>query len=95
MNEPVDPRAGRFDPLVRGARVAVAAAFGLALLGIVVPSPAGPWFATAAIAVVLVAPLARIVWLGTRWFRRGDPRYGWVAVGVLCVVTAGVVLAAV
>ncbi len=95
MTEPIDPRSGRFDPLVKGARLGVAVALVLAVLGIVLPSPVGTALCGAAIAVVLVAPLARVSWLGVRWFRRGDPRFGFVAVGVLCVVATGVVLAAV
>ncbi len=93
MSEPTgapipDPRADRFRPLVIGSKVAMVAATGLALLSMAVPPEAERWIAGAAIVVVLVAPVARILWLANRWFRRGDPRYGWVAIGVLAVVAA-------
>lgn len=83
-----DPRADRFRPLVTGSRIAMIAATALSLLSMTLPDRAETWTAGAAIVIVLVAPLARVIWLANRWFRRGDPRYGWVAVGVLLVVAA-------
>jgi len=64
------------------------AATGLSLLSMVVPGRVEAWTAGAAIVIVLVAPVLRIIWLANRWFRRGDPRFGWVAIGVLGVVVA-------
>jgi hypothetical protein len=89
-----DPRAGRFQPLVTGARMAVGMAFALAVGGMLLPDPVATWCAVAAIAVVMTAPIVRVIWLAARWFRRGDRRFGWVAVGVLGVVSIAVVLAA-
>lgn len=89
----VDPRLDRYLPLVRSTRVAVVVATSLALLSVVVPDPFDRVAAATAISVVLVAPLVRVCWLARRWFRRGDTRYGWVAVGVLCVVAVAVLLA--
>ena len=94
-----DPRAGRFDALVAASRMAMIVAVGnlavaLAVAGSVLPGDAGTWAATAAIVVVIAAPLLRVTWLAARWFRRGDITYAWVAVGVLCVVATAVVLAA-
>ncbi len=89
-----DPRAGRFDALVAASRMAMIVAVALAVAGSVLPGDAGTWAATAAIVVVIAAPLLRVTWLAARWFRRGDITYAWVAVGVLCVVATAVVLAA-
>lgn len=89
-----DPRAGRFQPLVRSSRIAVGVALTLALAGTVIPGSTGDAFDVAAMAVVVIAPLLRVVWLAQRWFRRGDARFGFVAIGVLAVVGAAVALAA-
>ncbi|UDY36429.1 hypothetical protein [Dermatobacter hominis] len=88
-----DPRAGRFEPLILGSRIAVGVALVLAVVGVAAPEPLSDWSAVASIVVVMVAPLLRVGWLAVRWFRRGDRRFGWVAVGVLCVVATAVVLA--
>lgn len=89
-----DPRAGRFRPLVRSSRIAVGVALALALAGTAVPGTTGDRFDTAAVAVVMIAPLLRVGWLAQRWFRRGDTRFGLVALGVLAVVGFAVALAA-
>lgn len=89
-----DPRAGRFQPLVRSSRFAVGVALVLALAGTAVPGSTGDALDAAAIAVVVIAPLLRVAWLAQRWFRRGDPRFGLVALGVLAVVGAAVAVAA-
>ena len=88
-----DPRDGRFETLIVGSRVAVGVALGLALAGLVVPDPLSGGCAVGAIVVVMVAPLLRVGWLAVRWFRRGDRRFGWAAVGVLGVVATAVLLA--
>lgn len=90
-----DPRSGRFQPLIVMSRAAVGLALVLAVVGMTVGGTIGSSAATAAVAVVLIAPLARVVWLAARWFRRGDPRYGAVALGVLAVVAGAAVLAAI
>ncbi|HNA37636.1 MAG TPA: hypothetical protein PLZ72_14910, partial [Microthrixaceae bacterium] len=77
------------------SRAAVGLALVLAVVGMMVGGTIGSSAATAAVAVVLIAPLARVVWLAARWFRRGDPRYGAVALGVLAVVAGAAVLAAI
>ena len=91
---PPDPRAGRF--------TVVARALDLALLLCAVASAVaevaghGPTAraAGAALVVLLVgAPVLRVLWLVARWFRRGDPRYALVGLGVLAVMVAGTLLA--
>jgi hypothetical protein len=47
--------------------------------------------ATAALVVLIGAPLVRVGWLVARWFRLGDVRYGLVALAVLAV--AGIAIA--
>lgn len=88
-----DPRSDRFQTLVTASRVAMVVATVLALASIVAPAPYDGWAAFAAIGVVVVAPVARVLWLAQRWFRRGDPRFGSVAVGVLVVVALAAVMA--
>lgn len=87
------PNPDRFLPVVRAWRIAAGAAVVLAVLGTVLPEPAAEVFGAAAVGVVLISPLLRVAWLAVRWFRRGDPRFGWVGVGVLGVVGLAVVLA--
>jgi hypothetical protein len=70
------------------------AALGLGVLGATLPGRAGTVTATAAVAVVVGIPLARVAWLGVRWLRVGDQRFAAVAVALLAVVGAGVVVAA-
>jgi hypothetical protein len=89
-----DPRAGRFEPLIVGSRIAVGLALGFALGSLFLPEPLTGWCSAAAVAIVMATPLLRVAWLAVRWFRRGDRRFGIVAVGVLLVVGAAVVLAA-
>ncbi len=98
MNEapddlPYDRRLDRFQPVVRGMRVALAAVAVLALGGALGPGDVGWWCAVAAIGVLVAAPLVRVVWLVRRWIRRGDPRFAAVGCGVLAIIAAGVVLA--
>lgn len=89
---PPDPKAGRFTPLAGALRRVLMAVAVLAALGAFLPGAAGRAAAWAAIAVLMATPLARVAWLGRRWFRRGDPRFGWVAVGVLAVVMVAALL---
>ena len=43
------------------------------------------------VAVFVVAPLGRIVWLVVRWQRRGDWRFALVGLGLLAVVATGLI----
>lgn len=47
----------------------------------------------AAIAIVVVAPLARVLFLAVRWFRDGDRRFAFAAAVLLNVVLVGAALA--
>lgn len=89
---PPDPKAGRFEPLAAALRRVLVVVAVLAALGAVVPGTPGRIAAWAAIGVLMATPVVRVAWLGRRWFRRGDPRFGWVAVGVLAVVAVAAIL---
>ncbi|HPU40415.1 MAG TPA: hypothetical protein PLS63_12655 [Microthrixaceae bacterium] len=80
--------------MVRSSRIAVGVALALALAGTAIPGSTGDRLDTAAVAVVVIAPLLRAGWLAQRWFRRGDSTFGFVALGVLAVVGCAVALAA-
>jgi len=90
---PVDPKAGRFDRVVTVLRVATLLVLVLAAVALVVGGEVGRSAAWVALAVLCAVPLLRVAWLAVRWFRRGDPRYGLVACGVLAVVAVGLTLA--
>jgi multisubunit Na+/H+ antiporter MnhB subunit len=71
--------------------VLVTLATSLALLAILLPDGPDTAVATAALVVLIGAPLVRVGWLVARWFRLGDVRYGLVALAVLAV--AGIAIA--
>lgn len=92
---PIDPRLDRYRPLTAGLQRALVGAALLAALAVVLPDPVGAWSGWALVALLVAAPLVRVAWFVRRWFQRGDPRFALVGLGVLLVVVAGVVLAAV
>lgn len=89
-----DPLARRQVRLLRALRAATALAAGLAAAGLAVPDPLGRRLCAAALGVLIAAPLLRVAWLANRWRRRGDPRFAITAVGLLALVGAGPVVAA-
>lgn len=93
MSPPVDPKAHRYDALSRALKAVVWVAAALAAAGLLVPGRAGEALGAALVAVLIAAPLARVVWLVQRWFRRGDPRFGLAGVAVLAIVAIGALLA--
>lgn len=88
---PVDPRFDRFRPLSDALGWALVVVGVLAVAAVLLPSPAGGWAGAALVATLVAVPMARVVWLVARWFRRGDRRYAWVGAGVLGVITVGAV----
>lgn len=90
---PFDPRRGRFDALSRSMTAAMVLASAAAVLGVLLPGRAGELAGLVMVVVLVATPLARVLWLVGRWFRRGDPRYAAVGVGVLAIVAAGALLA--
>lgn len=82
------PLVGRQRRMIIALRVALVLAAALATTGLVLPGEAGRTVAWGFVAVVVVAPVIRTMWLALRWWRRGDPRFAGVAVAVLAVVSA-------
>ena len=93
-HSPFDPRLERFAPLTRSLRGLLVACAALALAALVLPDPVSRWAGLAMFAVLVGAPVARVLWLVQRWFRRGDVRFASVGLGVLAVIASGVLLAA-
>jgi hypothetical protein len=90
---PFDPRAGRFRSLSRGMNVAMVTAAMAAVIGVVAPDPLGFAAGVTMVAVLVAAPLVRVGWFVLRWFRRGDPRFAVVGLGVIVISAAGAGLA--
>ena len=76
-------------------RFAVRLAFGLALIGALELGAISTVTATAAVVIVVGAPLLRVVWLIGRWIQEGDRRFILTGVALLAVVGAGAVLSVV
>lgn len=83
------PRADRQRRLVRYLQVCAATVFGLAAASVVLPGDAGRLAADAMVAVVIGAPVGRVLWLLQRWIRRRDWRFAAAAFGLLLVVALG------
>lgn len=63
-----------------------------AVLGDVLHGTAGRTAELVLLATLVVVPVVRVLWFVVRWFRRGDPKFAMVGIGVLVVMAAGVVL---
>jgi hypothetical protein len=81
------PLVGRQRHLIVALRWSLAITGILALAGVVLAGRAGEIAATMFLVVLIAIPIIRVIWLGIRWVRRGDPRYALVS-GVLLVVIA-------
>lgn len=81
------------DHLVRALGWVVVVAAGLAALGLALPGRVGLDVATAAVVVVVAAPLLRVLWLIVAWARTGDWRFVWIGVALLTVVATGFAIA--
>lgn len=87
------PLVGRQTALITALRAAGRVAWVLAAAGVLLPGRAGTVAATALVALVIAAPIARCAWLCVRWIRRGDPRYATVAGALVLIALSGIVLA--
>lgn len=65
------------------------------VLSAVLPGRAGIAVATAVVAVIVAAPLLRVLWLVHRWRQEGDGRFVTLGVALLAVVAVGAALAAI
>lgn len=63
-------------------------------VGLVVPGEVGTSIAWSVVLTLIVVPVLRVLWLGARWFRRGDRRYAAAADLLAVVVLAGAVVTA-
>lgn len=87
-----DPRKGRQRYLVTYLRASLVVVVVLALVALVVPDESTPGVATAALVVLITAPLVRVGWLAVRWFGVGDRRYAGVALTLLAVAGAALLV---
>ena len=86
---PPNPRADRQRRLIRFLQVAATLVFALAVASVVLPGTAGRLAADAMVAVIVGAPVVRVLWLLVRWVRRRDWRFVAAASALLVVVAAG------
>jgi len=93
VGPPPDPRAGRQRFLVVVLRLAVSVSCVFGVAELIAPEGCRRVLGILMVAMLIGAPLVRVLWLVIRWFRRGDLRYGLVGVGLLGVVSLGAVLA--
>ncbi len=89
---------GRLDPPVRGLeralRLAAIVAFGLAIIGALIPNRVGQASGGAVVVFIVAVPLVRVLSLGIHWLRLGDRRFAGAALGLLFIVATGSIIAA-
>jgi len=93
VSTPKDPKATRFDRLSARLKAAMWLIGALAVLTLALPPERSDDVGAVLLGLLIAAPLLRVAWFVQRWFRRGDPRYALVGVGVLLVVAGGALLA--
>lgn len=89
---PPNPRADRQRRLLRFLRICSLAVLVLALASLVLPGAAGRVAADVMVAIVIGAPVGRVLWLLQRWMRRRDWPFVAAAAGLLVVVSTGAVV---
>ncbi len=82
----------RFRRIAQAIRVFLVVVGVLALGSAVLPGRISEVLGQLSVAALIAAPLLRVLWMAIRWFRRGDYRYGAIAVGVLCLALVGFLL---
>lgn len=90
----VDRTDGSLGTIGRLSHIASWAAFLAAFIGAISDSGVGRVCATVALTLIAVAPLARVALLVTRWRRIGDLVFCALGAGLLTVVGAGALIAA-
>jgi hypothetical protein len=83
---PQDPRLGRQRVLATYLRVCLAVVLVVAVVAVVVPDDQVDRVGAFMVAVLILAPIGRVVWLLVRWLRRGDRRFALAAVALLAVM---------
>lgn len=78
----------------RAMQLATVVAFGLAVVGALLPNGVGHAAAVAVVAFIVAVPLLRVLTLGIHWLRLGDRRFAGVALGLLLIVAVGSAIAA-
>ena len=89
---PPDPREERFRPMGEFLTAEVVAVLVLCLAALLGGERLGGAGAAGMLALLVAIPLVRVAWLVVRWFRRGDRRFAFVGVFVLCVAATGWIL---
>jgi len=74
-------------------QVALVVAFLLALGGAFLPGTAGRASGTLCVAVLISAPILRVLWLTVSWVRDGDLRFALFGAVLLAVLAVGSALA--
>lgn len=93
MTAPPDPREERFRPLSELLAAAVTLVALLGVMALLLGGGAARGARVGMLVLLVGTPLARVLWLVVRWFRRGDTRFALVGVLVLVVPLAGFLLA--
>lgn len=75
-------------------RIVVVAALAASLIGVGIGGSAGRSSDMVAVALIIAAPLLRVVVLAVHWMRLGDRRYSFVAMALLAVVGIAALIAA-
>ena len=78
--------------LGRALHAAMIVTLAFSVAGALISGQAGSAIATAAVVLVIAAPLFRVGWLIVRWLREGDTRFAVVGFGLLAIVAVGFVL---
>jgi hypothetical protein len=81
--------AGSLWLIFGGIVVALVLAFAIGVLELLLPESLRDEAAIVMVAVFVVAPLGRVVWLMVRWIRRGDWRFAAVGAVLLAVFAVG------
>ena len=77
------------DDLSRWLSRAVVVTAACAAVALALPGRVGLDVGTAAVVVIIAAPLLRVAWLIVAWWREGDWRFVWTGFALLAVVATG------
>lgn len=85
-------RRGRQRFLIVYLRVTLVAAFLIGVAELLLPAETQDEAGVVMVAVLIAAPLGRVVWLMVRWLRIGDWRFALVGAVLLGVVATGLIV---